>query len=116
MKINVVFCFIALAIGTLAGYGFYSWNDPEPYQLLVAIGGGLTIFLALGGCIAVSSDGYGAVGNIRALSAVFLILTIISNIIFSLITMATPAAYIIVNGILLLMFVLIAYAVGRALK
>ncbi|GMO57806.1 MAG: hypothetical protein Ta2G_17680 [Termitinemataceae bacterium] len=115
MKINVVFTIIALAIGALAGYGFYAWNVGEQYQLLVALGTGVTIFLYIGGLIALSSDGNGAVGNIRALSIVFLILTIISNVIFSFLSMQTPTAYIIVNGILLLIFVLVAYAVSRAL-
>jgi hypothetical protein len=84
--------------------------------LLVAIGAGFTIFLTLGGLLALSSNGSGSVGNIRALSVVFLLVEIIVNIIFSVVNMATPAAYIIVNGILVLVYVLIAYAVSRALK
>jgi hypothetical protein len=116
MRINPVLLIITLAISALAGYGFFAWNSGEPYQLLIAAGGGLTVFLPLGGLFALASDGQGAAGNIRALSAVFLVLEITGNIIFSIAKMAAPTAYIIVNGILILIYVLIGYAVSRALK
>lgn len=116
MKINPVLAFIALAISALVGYGLYSWNGGEPYRLLLAIGGGLTIFLPLGGLLALSSDERGTVGNIRALSSVFLVVEIIANIVFSIVKMTKPAAYIITNGILVLVYILIGYAVNRALK
>ena len=116
MKVNPIFALIAFAISALAGYGFFAWNGGEPYQLLVAIGGGLTIFLPLAGLLALASDGHGSVGNIRALSVVFLLLEIIVNIIFSVVNMKTPTAYIIINGILMLVYSLVGYAVSRALK
>jgi hypothetical protein len=98
------------------GYGFYSWNSGEPYQVLISIGSGLMIFLPLGGSLALSAGEHGAIGNIRALSLVFLIIAIISNIIFNFVTLASPVAYVIVNGVLLLIYILVAYAVSRALK
>jgi len=116
MKINPVFALIAFAISALAGYGFFTWNGGEPYQVLITIGGGLTIFLPLAGLLALTSDGHGSVGNIRALSVVFLFVEIIVNIVFSIVDMRTPTAYIIVNGILVLVYILIGYAVIRALK
>jgi len=116
MRINPILLFITLAISGLAGYGFFAWNDGEAYQLLAAIGGGVTIFLPLCGLLALSSKGWGATGNIRALSAVFLVLEIISNIIFSVVNMTAPTAYIITNGILVLVYILIAYAVTQSLK
>jgi len=115
MKINFVPALIAFGIAALAGYGFYAWNGNETYQLLVAIGAGLFIFITMGGAIAVTPDGRGSVGNIRALSVVFLILAIISNIIFSIASLSAPTSYIIVNGILFLLYILIAYAVNRAI-
>ena len=116
MKINPVFTIIALAISALAGYGFYSWNVGEPYQLLVATGGCFTIFLPLVGLLALSSDRRGIVGNIRALSSVFLLLEIITNIIFNMVKMSRPTAYVIVNGIFVLVYILIGYAASRVLK
>lgn len=116
MKINPVFTIIAFAMSALAGYGFYSWNSGEPYQLLLAIGGCFTIFLPLVGLLALSSDRRGIVGNLRALSSVFLLVEIITNIIFSIVKMSRPTAYLIVNGIFILVYILIGYATSRALK
>ncbi|MDR2524842.1 MAG: hypothetical protein LBC83_01395 [Oscillospiraceae bacterium] len=116
MRINPVLLIIALAISGLAGYGFFAWNNGEPYQLLIAIGGGAAVFLPLGGLLALSENGWGTVGNIRALSAIFLVLEIISNIIFCIAKMTAPTAYIIVNGILILVYILISYAVSSSLK
>jgi hypothetical protein len=116
MRINLVLLIITLAISGLAGYGFFAWNGGEPYQLLIAIGGGVTVFLPLGGLLALSSNSRGTAGNIRALSSVFLVLEIISNIIFSIAKITAPTGYIIVNGILILVYVLIGYAVNKALK
>ncbi|MDR0557165.1 MAG: hypothetical protein LBG43_04770 [Treponema sp.] len=77
---------------------------------------GFTIFLPLCGSLALSSGERGAQGDIRALPLVFFALEIISNVLFSFGSMAKPAAYIIANGILALVYILIAYAVSRALK
>jgi hypothetical protein len=117
MKVNPVFLLISLAIAALAGYGFFSWNSGEAFQLLIAIGAGIMVFITISGTIAIqSAGGRGSVGNIRALSIVFLIIFIISNVIFSFITLITPTAYIVINGILFLIYILIAYAVSRALR
>jgi hypothetical protein len=116
MKINIIFGVITLAIAGLSGYGFFVWNEAESCQFLIAFGAGVTLFLPLGGLLALSSDRQGSVGNIRAFSVIFLILEIISNIIFSLIPLVKPTAYIIVNGILFLVYILIVYVIIRALK
>ena len=112
MKVNPIFLLISFAISFLAGYGFFSANSGEDYQLLVSIGAGALIFITLSGILAIQSAGErGGVGNIRALSVVFLIISIISNVIFSFMTLVKPTAYIIINGILLLLYILISYAI-----
>jgi len=117
MKINPVFLLISLAVASLAAYGFFSANSGETYQLLITISAGLMILINLGGIIALqSAGGRGSVGNIRALSIVFLIISIISNIVFSFINLAAPTAYVITNGIIFLIYILITYSVIRALK
>ena len=117
MKVNPIFLLISFAIASLAGYGFFAANSGETYQLLVTIGAGIFIFITFSGIIAIqSTGGRGSVGNIRALSIAFFPIAIISNIIFSFITLVTPTAYIIINGIFFLIYILIAYAIIRALK
>jgi hypothetical protein len=116
MKINPVMTIIALAIAALAAYGFYTRNNGEQSRWLITIGSGVLLFITLGGCLALSGETRGLAGNIRAASLVFLIIGIISQIIYSLIPGPGTASYIIVNGIILLLFVLIAYSLSRALK
>jgi hypothetical protein len=116
MKINPVMTIIALAIAVLAAYGFYAWNNGEQNQWFITIGSGLTIFITLGASLAVSNETRGVAGNIRVTALVFLLTGIISHIIFSLVSSLGIAPYIIVNGILLLVFVLIAYSVSKALE
>jgi len=117
MRMNFVMLLIALAIATLSAYGFYAWNSGETFQLLITIGAGFLIFITFSGIIALkSAGGRGSVGNIRVLSIIFLIISIISNVIFSIISLVAPTSYIIVNGILFLIFILIGYGVINALK
>ena len=117
MKMNFVMLLIALAFAALSGYGFYVWNTSEPYQLLITIGAGVLIFITFGGIITIqSAGGRGSVANIRVLSIIFLIISIIGNIIFSIIPFSSPTSYILVNGIIFLLYFLIGYSVIRALK
>ena len=86
MKVNLVFLVIALAIAGLIGYAFYSANKGEANCVLLAIGSGCMIAASLS-----------------------------SNIIFGFTGVSVPA-YIIVNGLLLLVYILIVYSLYRATK
>ena len=116
MKINPILTLITFAIAALAAYGFFAWNETRAFPLLVSIGAGLSIFLTLGGVIALSSERLGTVGNIRVLSIVFLVIMLLSQVLFSAIGFTKPTAYIVVNGILLLVYFLAGYAVNRAIN
>jgi hypothetical protein len=115
MKVNFVMLLIALAIAVLVAYGFYSGNKNDETVWLITIASGIMIFVTLSGILAVTFDGRGGTGNVRVVSILFLIISIISNAIFSFITM-TPAPYIIINGILFLVYILISYGIVKALK
>ena len=51
--------------------------------------------------------------NVRVVSGIFFVISLASNLIFSFFTFSTPS-YVITNGILLLIFVLIAYSISKA--
>lgn len=51
--------------------------------------------------------------NIRVVSGVFFVVALISNLIFTFINFSVPS-YVITNGILLLVFILIAYSINKA--
>jgi hypothetical protein len=116
MKINPVMTLIALALAALAAYGFYAANSGEQSQWLITIGSGVMIFINLGGSLAVSGETRGLAGNIRVASLVFLVIGLVSQLIFSLVSNPGTAPYIIVNGIIVLLFILTGYSVSRALK
>ncbi|MCL2759341.1 MAG: hypothetical protein FWD22_03935 [Treponema sp.] len=112
MKVNFVMLLIALAIAALAAFGFYSGHKGE-YQLLITIGSGLMLFIFLSGIIAVGFDA-GGTANVRVVSIPFLLVGLVSNLIFAFFMAMAP--YIIVNGIIMILYILICYSVVRALK
>ena len=116
IKLNPPFALIALAMSALAAHGFFKLNSAAPHQLFVAAGGGVSVLLPLLGLFALASGSRGTAGNIRALSACFLLVEIVVSTLFCMMSRQTPTAYIIINGILLLVYILIACAVMRALK
>jgi len=114
MKINWVLACISLAITGLIAFGFYSGNSNDSFQLLVTVGSGLSFLITLCGLLALSSP-HGGTVNIKVTSILFFIGLLIEHIIFSF-TGIRPAPYIIITGILILVYVLICYAITRALK
>ena len=115
MKINPVMAIAALAISALVAYGFFAWNSGEQYRLLITIGGGIAMFLTLGGMLALGSKDSGTAVNLKVLSLVFFIVLLIEHVIFSFAAVA-PAPYIIITGILVLIYIAIAYGIRKALK
>lgn len=117
MKINVIALAIAFAIAALVGYGLYAANGAETdVPLANALGGGIALFITLAGTVAVSGKDGGEIAvNIRLTSGVFFALLLAEQIVFCFVPFH-PAPYIIVTGILTLVYVLIAYSIGRALQ
>ena len=115
MKINFVMLLIALAIAALIAFGFYSGNKEEPYVWLITIVSGIMGFVTLSGILAVGFDVRGSTGNVRVVSILFFIAGLVSNLVFTFVAM-TPPPYIIINGILFLLYILIAYGIVRSLK
>jgi hypothetical protein len=117
MKINVVTLLVAFAVAALAGYGFYAANSaPGDMPLPTALISGVVLFITLAGTISLGAkEGRGSTANLRVVSGLFFFIMLIEQIIFSVVSFRiTP--YIIVTGILLLVYVLISYAVGKALQ
>jgi hypothetical protein len=115
MKVNPVLLIMAIAISALAAYGFYAGNDEETYRLLIAFGAGLSMAASLGGLLAFSAEGRGGSLNIKIVSMLFFLALLVEHLIFSF-TKIQIAPYIIITGILLLVYVLTAYAIMRVLK
>jgi hypothetical protein len=106
---------VSLAASALIAFGFYTANQGEVYLWLITIGSAFLCFVTLSGILAVGFDVRGGTGNYKIVSTLFFILALVSNIIFNFLDF-TSASYIIINGILFLLFIAIEYAIIKALK
>jgi hypothetical protein len=114
MKINwFLFC-IALIIAALAAYGFFAANGDEPYRLVITAGAFLSLFTTFAGMIALRINERGG-ANMRIVSALFFIVLLVEHLVFTFVPLFLPP-YIIITGILLLLYLLAAYAIAKALQ
>ncbi len=112
MKINFVQTIIAIAVSALIAYGLYSFHDGEN-QILLSVGSFVFLSVTLVLSIGVNFEQSRTTTNIRVVSGIFFAIALISNLIFNFLSFSEPS-YIITNGILLLIYVLIAYSINRA--
>ena len=112
MKLDIVKSLIAVAISALLAYACYEICDYERLQWVIAVGSfvsiGIPMMLALG----VSSQQERSSIMLKTLSWVFLLIEMVSNGIFVFFDFSIPV-YVIVNGLILLMFVLIYNSIYR---
>ena len=111
MKINFVQTIIAIAASLLIAYGLYSFHDSEN-KILLCAGSFAFLATALVLSIGISFELPRTTANIRVLSGLFFAVALISNFIFTFINFSVPS-YVIINGILLLVFISIAYAINK---
>ncbi len=112
MKINFVQTSIAIVGSLLIAYGFYSFHDSEN-KLLLSLGSFVFLAITLVITIGVNYEQSRTTTNVRVVSGIFFIVALASSLIFSFLKFSTPT-YIITNGILLLIFILIVYSINKA--
>ena len=112
MKINFVQTIIAIALSLLISYGLYSFHNSEN-KMLLSVGSFVFLALTLIITIGASFELPRTTTNVKVVSGVFFAVALISNLIFTLIKFSVPS-YLIINGILLLVFILIAYSINKA--
>lgn len=112
MKINILQTIIAIAVSLLAAYGLYNFHHGEN-KILLSVGGFVFLATTLTFTIGTSFEQSRTTTNIRVVSGIFFALALISNLVFTFIKFSIPS-YIITNGLLLLVFILIAYSINKA--
>lgn len=112
MKFNFLTTIIAIALSLLIAYGLYSFQNNEN-KILLSVGGFVFLATTLVMTIGASFELARTTTNIRVVSGIFFSIAFISNLIFTFISFSVPN-YIIVNGILLLVFILIVYSINKA--
>lgn len=115
MKGNIFLIIIAILVSALGGYGFYAANSAEIFVLLLSIGSALCFAITLIGLLGIKTEAKSGGTNIKVLSAIFFVLFLISNLIFSF-TAIKIAPYIIINGILLLIYLVCVYGIVKSGK
>ena len=113
MKVNIIPTMIALAISALIGYALYALCKTEGQELLLAIGGGIALFLPLATCLGLRFEQGRTSANTAAVGGVFFVVLLIAQLFFAFVQFSTPA-YVITNGILLLVFIGVVYGVAKA--
>lgn len=109
MKLKFIPALIAIVLSTLLSYGLYTFNLSEN-RLILSIGSFIfivTILLILIGSNTVFPR---TNTNIKATSVVFFILALVSNLIFAFIPFVV-FLYILINGILFLVYILLIYLI-----
>jgi len=112
MKINFVQTIIAIAVSLLIAYGLYSFHDSEN-KILLSAGSFVFLAITLVFSIGISFQLPRTTTNVRVVSGIFFAVALISNLIFTFVAFSVPS-YVITNGILLLVFILIAYSINKA--
>ena len=101
MKCNIFLTVASVLIAALIGYGFYAANSSESFVWLLCSGAGITSVLTLTGI------------NITALSSIFFVLFLICNLVFAF-TAVKVAPYVIINGILLIIYTIGMYGIVKS--
>lgn len=112
MKLDFIKTIIAVAVSGLIAYGFFAFNTSANKDLLT-LGSLIFLIITLIMTVGVSFKLPRTTSLIRTVSAIFFTIALISNVIFSFINFK-EATYIIVNGILFLIYGLTAYSIGKA--
>lgn len=112
MKINFIQTIIAIAVSLIISYGLFSFHNSDN-KILLSVGS--FVFLATTLVLAIGTNFQlpRTTTNVRVVSGIFFAVALISNLIFTFINFSVPS-YVIIIGILLLVFILIAYAINKA--
>lgn len=113
MKCNIFLTVASVLIAALIGYGFYAANSSESFVWLLCSGAGITSVLTLTGIFGISTKGRTGGINITALSSIFFVLFLICNLVFAF-TAVKLAPYVIINGILLLIYAIGIYGIVKS--
>ena len=111
-KVNIVLVIIAVAISALSAYGLYSFCGCKESGTVVAIGGFVMLFASLFGLLGFSYNKTRHLSLIRVVSSIFVLVSLISNIVFCFVGFAMPS-YIVINGMLTTAYALTVYLLDR---
>ena len=115
MRINTVLTIIAIAMAVLIGYLAFSIAEGEKNDIVCGIASKTCITAFLVTIVGLQNDSNKLGINIKIMSSLFLFVFLISHFCFAAICIKMPY-YIIINGILLLIYIVILYRMNQIKK
>ncbi|UTC63456.1 hypothetical protein E4O05_06120 [Treponema sp. OMZ 787] len=112
IKINIVQIIIAIGINVIIGFAFYNYAHTE-YRLIFGITSGTLLAIISFFMAGISHPNNKKNLNIKTLSGIFYIIMLIMNLIFMFINFKLPI-FIIVNGIIFLIYLSIYSAIQKS--
>ena len=112
MKVDPIKLIISLALSAIIAYGLYHFNRGD-FSLVLTIGSFIFLGILSGTISGVGLTNRRASTNVKVLAGVFYPLALVVNIIFMFVNFTVPI-YVIVNGLFLLIFISLAYSIGKA--
>lgn len=113
MKLSFIPAIISLLITALICYGINTYCNNIALSQLVTIGSIITIGIPMLFMMGVKFDDNRKKINIAILSALFVAVFLGSNLFFAFSLLSTETGYIITNGILALIYLLIVYGISK---
>lgn len=113
MRINPILCVLAAAIAGLITFGLYSMQNTNA-TWLITIGGFICMVLPLATTLGIRFEETRTTTNVKVLSGMFFAILLVSHFIFAGFRISSTPAYVVINGIVLLLWLLIAYAIAKA--
>ena len=113
MKINNVLTLIILVLSSLLGYWVYSVVDTDAHAALAGILSTLCLAIPLILGFGVSYTTSVSLVNVRVLSCVLFLLMLILHFYYAATGISMPY-YVLINGILICIYVLIVYAIIKS--
>lgn len=112
MKLKTIPSILAFGLGLLLGFGVYTVAGSDPNAALGFAGSAISFFVALLLTMGISYDD-GKLGvSLQILGGIALMVMLISHFAFAIFGISQNA-YIIVNGVILLLFLAIFYGVYK---
>ena len=112
MKLDLVKSLIAVAISALLAYACYEICDYDRVQWVITIGAFLTLGITSVFSLGITLEQVRSSTMLKALAWVILIVELITNGIFVFFDFSVPV-YVIINGLILLIFALIYNSICR---
>lgn len=112
MKVNPFLTIISLLLAALVSYALYSYCKSDELRWMITLLGGVSIFLSWAGTIAVSLPDRGKNVNFKVLGGVCATIITALQIIFTFSAVTLPT-YTLITGVVLLLWLSIAYAIAK---